>query len=249
MKSAVSPAPGRITPCASAQVSSVRTTVVPTAQMRPPASRLPLMVAAASSLIAYGSACIAWRARSSTSTGLKVPGPTCRSSVATAGPVLGAGRPADVGRQRRLTVFREGRRHIERAHESHTPQPAAQHLHDLDRAVVAESDDAARLELAAGMAHREPAPVGQFADQQDLCFATRAPGPGSRDPDTAQSGRDHARHVEHEHILRRNERDDIAEVGVPQSAARAIEYEEAAGGTVGERVLGYLSRWQAVVEV
>src|SRR5947208_12735748 len=99
------------------------------------------------------------------------------------------------------------------------------------------------------MAHREPAPVGQFADQQDLCFATRAPGPGSRDPDTAQSGRDHARHVEHEHILRRNERDDIAEVGVPQSAARAIEYEQAAGGTVGERVLGYLSRWQTVVEV
>ncbi len=87
MKSAVSPAPGRITPCASAQVSSVRTTVVPTAQMRPPASRLPLMVAAASSLIAYGSACIAWRARSSTSTGLKVPGPTCRSSVATAVPL------------------------------------------------------------------------------------------------------------------------------------------------------------------
>src|SRR5437588_735555 len=86
MKSDVSPAPGRIAPRASAQVSSVRTTVVPTAQTRPPASRLALMAVADCALSAYGSACIAWPARSSTWTGLKVPGPTCRSSVATAAP-------------------------------------------------------------------------------------------------------------------------------------------------------------------
>src|SRR2546422_7742192 len=56
MKARVSPAPGRIEPSAAAQVSSVRTAVVPTAHSRPPAFRLWLTVAAASSLTAYAEA-------------------------------------------------------------------------------------------------------------------------------------------------------------------------------------------------
>ena len=87
MKSRVSPAPGLMWPPSPASVSSVRTTVVPTAQTRPPAARLWLMIRAARSLNRYDSSCIRWRPRSSLSTGLKVPGPTCRSSSASATPL------------------------------------------------------------------------------------------------------------------------------------------------------------------
>src|SRR5256885_1540361 len=195
MKSEVSPTPGRITPRVSAQVSRARTTVVPTAQIRPPASRLPLMVAAASSLTAYGSACIAWAARSSTSTGLKVPGPTCRSSVATAVPL----------------------------------------------ARTCSNSSGVKCSPAVGAATL-PAWAAYTVWE-------RAPGPGSRDPGTAQSGGDHTRHVEHEHVPGRDELDDVAELRVPRGAGPTVEHQQAAGRAVRERVLGYLSRWQAVVEV
>ena len=159
-----------------------------------------------------------------------------------AGAVLRDGRPADIRRQRRLTVLRERRSGIERANELHAPQPAAQHLDDLRRAVVAEADRAAGLELAAGMAHREPAPVGQLAHHQKLRHVPRFPFP-------VQSRRNYPRHVEDEHILGRDELDDVAKLGVPDGAGRAVEHQQAAGRAVGEGVLGDPSRWQAVIEV
>src|SRR5439155_1269219 len=93
MKSRVSPDPGATRPLVSAHVSRVRTTVVPTAQTRPPAPRFVLIVWAASSVNRYASLCMTCWARSSASTGLNVPGPMCRSSSAMATP-LSRSRPS-----------------------------------------------------------------------------------------------------------------------------------------------------------
>jgi len=64
-----------------------------------------------------------------------------------------------------------------------------------------------------------------------------------------QSRRNYPRHVEDEHILGRDELDDVAKLGVPDGAGRAVEHQQAAGRAVGEGVLGDPSRWQAVIEV
>ena len=87
MNSPVSPAPGRMRPRSSAAVSSARTTVVPTAHVLRPAAFARLTISAVAGGIKYGSGCITWAARSSTSTGLNVPGPMCRSSATTATPL------------------------------------------------------------------------------------------------------------------------------------------------------------------
>src|SRR5207245_2014259 len=75
MNNRVCPAPGVTSPPSPPQVSRARATVLPTAQLRPPACRRPLMVVAAPSLTTYASTSIRWRRTSSTCTGLTGPWP------------------------------------------------------------------------------------------------------------------------------------------------------------------------------
>src|SRR3989304_4592183 len=105
MNRSVQPPPLRTTPSAPAAVSSVRTTVVPTAHTRRPSRRTWFTASAVASGVGYPSAAITCCAGSSTSTGLNVPGPTCSTTSATMTPRRwisasssgGKGRPAGGG--------------------------------------------------------------------------------------------------------------------------------------------------------
>src|SRR5207249_2215974 len=79
--------------------------------------------------------------------------------------ILGARWPPDVGGERHFPVLRERCTRIERTHKTHAPEPPTHATEDLSRAVVAEGHAPSRLELAARMSHRDPAAVGQLADE------------------------------------------------------------------------------------
>ncbi len=89
----------------------------------------------------------------------------CRVDGLVALPILGARRPPDVGGERHFPVLRERCTRIQRSHETHAPEPPTHATDDLSRAVVAEGHAPSRLELAARMSHRDPAAVGQLADE------------------------------------------------------------------------------------
>ena len=82
MKICVSPS---VTPLA-AQLSSVRTVVVPTATTRPPRARQASIAAIVDAGMRYHSACIVWSAMFSVFTGWKVPAPTWSVTSAVATP-------------------------------------------------------------------------------------------------------------------------------------------------------------------
>src|ERR1700741_3313196 len=78
------------------------------------------------------------------------------------------GGASDVRRQRYFAEFGECPTRVECADEPNAAQATPEDLHDFGCAVVTERDTPARLELAAGMRHREPRSVTQVAHQQEL---------------------------------------------------------------------------------
>jgi hypothetical protein len=74
----------------------------------------------------------------------------------------------DVRREWNVAVFLDRFVRDESRRQSYDAGAAFGRRHDLDLEVVGDSDDATRLELAAGMHHRFPGAIAQIAQQQDL---------------------------------------------------------------------------------
>ena len=130
---------------------------------------------------------------------------------------------------------------LERADETNLSQTPAEHLYDLDCAILANSDAAAGLEFSSGMPHREPHAIRQLTDQQDLRV--------SRVSSPVQPRGYDARRIEDQQIAGGNQREEIAEVQMSRVTRGAIEDEEPARGSVGQRMLGDLLRGEIVVEI
>src|SRR4029077_21094843 len=110
---------------------------------------------------------------------------------------------------------------IETADEPDAPHSAAELLQDLDSAIGPEPEGTPWLELAAGMAHREPRAGGQSPHEQRLLRRSGLSVP-------MQSRGDHARDVEDEDVPRFHEVPHGAEMQMSNHARRAVQHEQAA---------------------
>src|SRR2546430_8173817 len=115
------------------------------------------------------------------------------------------------------------------ADETNPSQTPAEHLYDLDCAVLTKRDAAAGLEFSSGMPHREPRAIRQLTDQQDLRV--------SRVPFPVQPRGYDARRIEDQQVAGGNQREGIAEVKMSRVTRSAIEDEEPARCTVAPPML------------
>ncbi len=122
------------------------------------------------------------------------------------------------------------------------------HFHRLHRGPPVQVDALARLERAARLAEREPGPILEWANQQDLRGrARRARADEPRVPDPTG--------IEHEQIARRDQAEKIAEDqvlearGAADEPAGASHGQEPAGAPLFDRRLGDQLGREFVVEV